>query len=341
MSELSSTGVSLDKTGGPEDLTIPDARVPSPRPKAPTRHRRWRLRFLLVFSLLLAMIYVVSQLEPATAEKLGPAGSFIYGLVHPNLDPEAISEEGRRLRSEVAKIGGRADFTDRTYRYLGRFGAVERFHIGFTDPKFGDAELAALVKKYGERIFGLSLVGTTVTDQGLRCLADVIQLQQIALGNFDRRPMPPDGVKVARNEITDAGLIHLKGLNQLRNLHLEGLPITDAGLDAIKDLPNLDGLYLSRTKVTGVGLGGLKSLPRLVVLGLADDELSEKGLEALSGAVNLQLLSVSHVPLTAKTLQSLKGLPRLNTVDLTGCGLLDEEVRDLKTSMPGLKILRQ
>jgi hypothetical protein len=65
------------------------------------------------------------------------------------------------------------------------------------------------------------------------------------------------------NTITDAGLVHLKGLTKLGSLNLNGLPISDAGIDAIKDLPNLRGLYLDRTDVSGPGLGRLTSLPRL------------------------------------------------------------------------------
>jgi len=40
-------------------------------------------------------------------------------------------------------------------------------------------------------------------------------------------------------------------------------------------------------------------------------------------------------------LNALKGVPRLRELDLTGCGLLDEDVRDLQISKPELKIKRQ
>ena len=78
-----------------------------------------------------------------------------------------------------------------------------------------------------------------------------------------------------------------------------------------------------------------------MTLYLEGSELTDEGLGFLVGASNLQVLSVSHVPLTPKGLQALQQLPRLNQLDLTGCGLLDEEVRDLKISKPGLKIMRQ
>ena len=51
-------------------------------------------------------------------------------------------------------------------------------------------------------------------------------------------------------QVTDAGLVHLKGLTSLEGLVLNGTEITDAGLVHLKDLANLKGLNLQGTDVS-------------------------------------------------------------------------------------------
>jgi hypothetical protein len=68
------------------------------------------------------------------------------------------------------------------------------------------------------------------------------------------------------NPITDAGLIHLKGLTDLSQLRLSQTRITDRGLIHLAGLSNLHSLDLYRTRITKVGLSGLTTaLPRTVV----------------------------------------------------------------------------
>jgi Leucine-rich repeat (LRR) protein len=296
------------------------------------------LRILLAVNAFVAGLFLLSQLDPSTVKKLGPAGEYVFDLLHPSIESEVISSTGQHLKAEVRALGGNADFMGQSYRFLGFLGRTEQFHIRINQTEFGDDELAVLVKKYGDRIWGLDLRHTRTTDKGLRHLEGLSQIQNLTLGNDDSRFLGPNTVPIS--PITDAGLAHLKGLTQLMHLNVSGLPITDSGLDALKDLPQLGSLYLSRTKIKGQGLGRLKSLPRLAIIYLDDGELTDDGLSSLAGASNLQFLSLSRVPLTAKGLQALKGLPRLDQLELTGCGLLDEELCDLKRGKPGLKIMR-
>ena len=84
------------------------------------------------------------------------------------------------------------------------------------------------------------------------------------------------GAKIERNEqgevvevslrlstsITDAGLVHLKGLPNLQNLSLFGTKVTDAGLVHLKGLMELQELNLGDAKVTDAGVADLqKALP--------------------------------------------------------------------------------
>ena len=62
-------------------------------------------------------------------------------------------------------------------------------------------------------------------------------------------------------KITDAGLVHLKGLTKLQRLVLPS-NITDAGLVHLQGLTKLQTLGFSGTKVTETGIADLqKALP--------------------------------------------------------------------------------
>jgi Leucine Rich repeat len=258
------------------------------------------------------------------------------GLPQVELYPkvEGISQADSRHLDEIKKLGGEAHFMERTPRFLGIFGGRDLLHYSFRDTAFDDEKLAEFVKMYGDRVWGLGLMNTSVTDAGLRHLASLPNIHDLALGSAD--PLP--GSAPLPTQITDVGLVHLKGITSLRVLRLGDLPITDAGLDAIKDLPNLGGLYLWGTKVQGDGLGRLKSLPALAVLYLDRSAVTEEALSHLKGATNLQMLSLRGVPLTGRGLTYLTLLPKLKQLDINNCGLGFEDIDDFQVACPAVKL---
>ena len=100
-------------------------------------------------------------------------------------------------------------------------------------------------------------------------------------------------------QVTDAGLVHLKGLTNLEVLSLEGTQVTDAGLVHLKRLTNLRWLDLSDTQVTDAGLVHLKGLTNLgrpvhlkgndltnlARLSLGNTEVTDAGVEKLQQAL--------------------------------------------------------
>jgi Leucine-rich repeat (LRR) protein len=58
-----------------------------------------------------------------------------------------------------------------------------------------------------------------------------------------------------------AGLEHLKGLTQLRELSLNGTQVTDAGLEHLKGLSELETLSLDDKRVTDAAPAALAELP--------------------------------------------------------------------------------
>jgi WD40 repeat protein len=73
-------------------------------------------------------------------------------------------------------------------------------------------------------------------------------------------------LNLSRSKITDAGLVHLKGLPELQKLNIFFCPkITDAGLVHLKGMANLQELNLTGTKFTDAGVAQLQDLQVAVI----------------------------------------------------------------------------
>ena len=82
--------------------------------------------------------------------------------------------------------------------------------------------------------FGVSLIGLEVTDAELMDLKSLTNLKSLGL---------------SKSQITDAGVVHLKGLTNLLALSLSDTQITDAGLEHLEGLTNLVWLDLTETSL--------------------------------------------------------------------------------------------
>jgi internalin A len=106
-----------------------------------------------------------------------------------------------------------------------------------------------------------------------------------------RRPVfvnaQPQGVNryLDDTDITDAGLMQLESLTQLRSLSLWTRDVTDTGLTHLKGLTELQILKLWETKVTDAGLVNLKGLSKLQVLDLAGSKVTNAGIKDLQKAL--------------------------------------------------------
>jgi hypothetical protein len=307
------------------------------------RRHQFRLKILLALTALLHVVVFFSQLSPSVVKKLGPAAESVYDLFNaPTTDPLSLS--GQRVVADVNALGGHAGVIERTPGIFGLLGRKELFSVDFSgsaggmNAKFGDLELERLVKSHGDRIWGLYLRDTNVTDNGLRLLRDLPNVRHISLEYSDPKTTPT-GLPAPTRLITDLGLAYVRGLTQLQSLHLRGLPITDAGLDALAGLTGVHVLYLDRTQVRGPGLAHMSSMRQLMVLNLSGSALTDRGLSHLSGS-QIYHLSLDRVPLSGEGLKALKLMPSLQYLEIRGCGLSDEAVNDLKASKPTLQVVR-
>ena len=116
--------------------------------------------------------------------------------------------------------------------------------------------------------------------------------------------------------LSDSGLVNLKGLTQLQTLDLNGTKVTDAGLMHLIGLPRLDFLSLANTAVSDAGLAQLNGLPRLQTLNLIGTQVTDAGLARL------------------------KELTKLQSLELHATKVTDAGVEDLQKALPNCKIIR-
>lgn len=91
-----------------------------------------------------------------------------------------------------------------------------------------------------------------ITDAGMMHCRGLPQVNSLGLGY---------------TQITDAGLVHLRGQSQLHNLYLQGTQVSDAGLAHLRGLYQLRWLDLEGTQVTDDGVQRLqKALPQCKII---------------------------------------------------------------------------
>jgi hypothetical protein len=137
---------------------------------------------------------------------------------------------------------------------------------------------------------------------------------------------------------TDAGLKHLKGLQQLQKLNLDSTQVTDAGLEHLKRLPKLRVLNLCRTLVSDAGLEHLKGLTHLQDLNLRHTRVTDAGLEHLEGLTQLQQLNLWNTNVTDAGLECLKRVKQLHRLVLVDTKVTDEGVKRLQQALPNCQI---
>jgi len=171
-------------------------------------------------------------------------------------------------------------------------------------------------------VVSVDLTSVQVTDAGLVHLKGLTKLEKLHL----------DGTRV-----TDAGLIHLKGLTSLDNLSLTGTDVTDAGLVHLEGMTNLTGLSLG-TRITDDGLVHLKGLTSLQFLFLKNTKVTDAGLKHLEGLANLLFLNLSDTKVADEGLVHLEGLSSLRNLALVGTKVTDAGVKKLQQALPKCRI---
>jgi len=222
-----------------------------------------------------------------------------------------------RLPLEVWVVlpSGQVEKVGQTPRWLGRplvIPAHRRWWVKPPAPLL-DARVAELASELAEhRVPGLELDARRLTDAGLVHLRGLTGLRTLI-------------VKSGRH-VTDAGVGHLCGLDRLEYLYLWGCTaITDAGAEHLSQLQALTSLQLPGTQLTDAGAASVAKLQGLTELGLTSSKITDAGLLSLARLHGLAALDLDVCPrITDAGLEALGGLDQLIKLNLLGClGITD------------------
>ncbi len=145
-------------------------------------------------------------------------------------------------------------------------------------------------------------------------------------------PWKPDA------QITDAGMVHLKGLTSLETLRLANTQVGDEGVTHIAGLPSLKILFLAGTQITDAGLAHIGELTTLHKLCVGRTQVSDAGLVHLKGLTALHDLCVGTTQVTDSGLEHLKALTKLQDLNLVGTKVSKAGIRELKWALPNCRI---
>jgi hypothetical protein len=163
--------------------------------------------------------------------------------------------------------------TEVSYRALRATTTPDSLHSDLHDP---DLKILTSLRN----VESLNLSDCEVTEQGLASISGLSRLRKLYLSRLGQlRYSSPDV------GLSDACLIPVQSLSQLRILTLSGNRITDAGLAMIAHLPNLEELDLDATDVTDAGLVQLQGLKKLMNLSLGGTLATPQGVKSLQSAL--------------------------------------------------------
>jgi Leucine-rich repeat (LRR) protein len=188
-----------------------------------------------------------------------------------------------------------------------------------------------------------------LSDAGLAALARLPRFRNLEVYEYDNvsdaglaHLKAMTGIEVldlADEPITDAGLAHLSGLSTIRSLRVSNTPVTDAGLAHLRGLNRLEDLSLEKTRINDAGLVHLKGLP-LEGLSLAATDVTDAGMAELSGIKSLVRLRLYRTKVTDAGLARLRGLPKLKSLDLRETQVSEAGIKALRRARPGLWVRR-
>lgn len=150
---------------------------------------------------------------------------------------------------------------------------------------------------------GVWLRDTRVTDAGLEALAGLTQVTEFETSEY----------------MTDAGLVHLRGMTALERLMLLKTRLTGDGLKHLRGMTALQHLQLFSGTATDDALSHLPAIPVLTMLSLnSSSGFTDAALEHVARLPQLVSLSLCDAPIRGPGLQYLTRLRALESLDLGG-----------------------
>src|SRR5262249_41069119 len=145
------------------------------------------------------------------------------------------------------------------------------------------------------------------TDDALRSITGLTELETLFIWDSD--------------QISDAGVKHLSGLNRLKTVHFGNAKVGDPSLEIFARLPNLTHLFLQGNSFSNAGLkhlAGMKQL-RSLSIGLGKTKLiTDAVLPHLAELTALENLDLQGYSISDDGIATLKNLKNLRFLYLDG-----------------------
>ncbi|HSQ57533.1 MAG TPA: hypothetical protein VLM40_17560, partial [Gemmata sp.] len=195
---------------------------------------------------------------------------------------------------------------------LAHLVAGNQLHINwgeqFTRETRGGGIWITIHPAHPDEVTKLSLVDTSVTDVGLKHLAELKNLSSLTLGQG----------------ATDAGLEELSACQKLSSLDVQKSRVSGKGVKALTVLQNLSWLKLDSRQLNDVALENLARAKWLHILSVA----SSSNRAAPSSEEDVRELDLVDTPVTDSGLIHLAGLRNLASLSL-GSGVTDAGLQQL------------
>lgn len=200
--------------------------------------------------------------------------------------------------------------------------------ISLGGPKITNAGLSLLADTPEARqITSLSLFSTNITDEGLGVLANMRQLKVLwlsahtitdaglahleVLSSLEVLGLIDNGMNGNPTRIDGTGLVHLRGLTNLKQVRIQGLQVSDVALEHLASLPSLQTLSICEaTAITNVGLDYLSESKSLKSLYIRGCKVDDQGLKPIVEMTSLERIYFINTQVTNEGIyQLMDGLP--------------------------------
>lgn len=227
----------------------------------------------------------------------------------PEVQDELLAKLAELPHLRVLDLSRSAVTSDGMQREIPKMTSLETLRMQRTS--VDDAAIAAFASL--PKIKRLFLTQCTqITDAGLQSIQETSTLEVLDLHDC--------------NLISDVGLSAVSQLTRLRGLKLYGPGITNDGIAKLSGLVNLESLSLADCQGIDDGaLVHLKKLKKLRELSLFRDFIGDDGVAHLNGLTAMEKLRLRDTVVTAKAISELAGMKKLRDLDLSECGLLEDD----------------
>lgn len=291
--------------------------------------RRW-LRFSLGSLLLVITLASVwlgwwrqralqQQAAVAALTKHGGWCYYDYQIVNNQPDPQATSPIPRWLLDQLGD-----DY----------FHPVVEVNFAYGTTRYGRREGASPLEEALcslpdlPRLKRLLMSGDRLNDAGLQHVGKLPELKEIYLWDA--------------TNVTDAGMAHLRGLQQLEYVHCSNSQITDESLRVFAMLPRVNGLSLQGSAFTDRGLLYLQNMVQLKTLCVgqlppgasARKPITNAGLQHLRKLNKLELLDLQATQVTPEGLAALSQLTSLKELWAGNTAILQSDLKTLQAKLP-------